>query len=71
MRLKDMVWDYLNPLKDDLWRARRMAEFLPFVFEDLSKEDKHLLLKHLDNINVPNERKEFIRMICGGKQDTD
>jgi hypothetical protein len=62
-----MVWDYLHPLKDELWRARRIAEFFPFVVEEITKEDKEILLRHLDNINVPDERKEFIRMVCSGK----
>jgi len=48
-----------------------MAEFFPFILKDLTKENKELLLEHLDKINVPDERKEFIRMVCGGKQDTD
>ena len=48
-----------------------MAEFFPFVLEELTEEDKQILLKHLDNIKVPDERKEFIRMVCGGKQDID
>jgi len=69
--LRHLVWDYPQPLKDDLWRARRMAEFFPFILKDLTKENKELLLEHLDKINVPDERKEFIRMVCGGKQDTD
>ncbi len=70
MHLKRLIWDYPNPLKDDLWRATRMAEYFPFVFEELTQEDKQMLLKHLDTINVPDERKDFIRMVCGGKQDT-
>ena len=71
MDLKRLVWDYQHPLKDDLWRARRMAEFFPFVLEELTREDKVVLLRHLDKINLPEERKEFIRMVCGEKQDTD
>ena len=35
---KRIHWDYPNPLKDDLWRARRMAEFFPFVLEKLTVE---------------------------------
>jgi hypothetical protein len=69
--LKRLVWDYRHPLKDDLWRARRMAEFFPFVLEELTREDKVVLLRHLDKINLPEERKEFIRMVCGGQQDID
>ncbi|MBE9569700.1 MAG: hypothetical protein IMF11_03680 [Proteobacteria bacterium] len=71
MDLKRLVWDYPHPLKDDLWRARKIAELFPFVLEKLTEEDKQILLQHLDNINVPDERKEFIRMVCGGKQDTE
>jgi hypothetical protein len=69
--LKDLVWDYPHLLKDDLWRARRMAEFFPFVLEELTREDKEVILRHLDKINLPDERKEFIRMVCGEKQYTD
>ena len=71
MDLKRLTWDYPEPLKDDLWRARRIAEFFPFVLENLSIEDKEALLKHLDNLYVPDERKELIRMVCSGEQDTD
>ena len=71
LTLKRLVWDYPHPLKDDLWRARRMAEFFPFVLEKLTEEDRAILLRQLDEINVPDERKEFIRMVCGGKQDTE
>ena len=71
LTLKRLVWDYPHPLKDDLWRARRIAEFFPFIIEDLTHEDKEFLLEHLDKINVPDERKEFIRMVCGGEQDSD
>jgi hypothetical protein len=28
MDLKRVTWDYENPLEDELWRARRLAEFL-------------------------------------------
>ncbi|MCP4667427.1 MAG: hypothetical protein GY849_13780 [Deltaproteobacteria bacterium] len=48
-----------------------MAEFFPFVLRTLTQEDKEVLLRNLDKINLPDERKEFIRMVCGGKQDTD
>ena len=71
MNLKSMLWDYPDHLKDDLWRARRMAEFFPFVLEELTEEDRKTLLRRLDKINVPDERKEFIRMVCSEKQDTD
>lgn len=64
LSLKSAIWDYPGPLKDELWRARRIADFFPFVLEDLSEEDTRILLKHLDEINVPEERKEFIRMVC-------
>jgi hypothetical protein len=53
-------------LDDRMWRARRMAEYFPFILDELTREDKELLLKELDKINLPEERKEFIRMICGG-----
>ena len=71
MELKDLVWDYPRPLKDNLWKARRLAEFFPFVVEKLTKYDKKILLRHLDEISLPDERKEFIRMVCGGKQNID
>ncbi len=71
MDLKRLIWDYPHPLEDEGWRARRLAELFPFVLEKLTQEDKELLLRELDRINIPDERKEFIRMVCGGKQDTD
>jgi hypothetical protein len=75
MDLKDLTWDYADPLKDDAWRARRLAEFFPFVAEGLSRKDKDLLLREIDRINLPDERKEFIRMVCtgekNGEQNTD
>ena len=69
MKLKNLLWDYTRPLKDDMWRARRLAEFFPFVLEDLTPQDKVLLLSKLDQINLPEERKEFIRMVCHEQQD--
>jgi hypothetical protein len=43
----------------------------PFVLEELTKEDRKTLLRRLDEINVSDERKEFIRMVCSEKQNTD
>jgi len=65
MDLKHLTWDYPTPLENDTWRARRLAEFFPFVVEGLSKEDKALLLREMDPLNLPDERKEYIAMICG------
>jgi hypothetical protein len=65
--LKRLVWDYSHPLDDDMWKARRLAEFFPFILDKLTREDKDLLIKELDKINLPEERKEFIRMVCGEK----
>lgn len=64
MNLKSLVWDYPHPLKDEVWRARRLAEFFPFILDELTREDMDLLLKELDKLNLPEERKEFIRMVC-------
>ena len=69
MDLKDLTWDYAEPLKDDAWRARRLAEFFPFVAEGLTREDKDLLLREIDEIPLPDERKEYIRMVCNGEED--
>lgn len=69
--LRRLNWDYPHPLKDDMWRARRLAEFFPFILDALTREDKDLLLRELDRIKLPDERKEYIRMVCGGQQDTD
>lgn len=69
MDLKHLTWDYTDPPGDDMWRARRLAEFFPFVVEGLSTEDKALLLREIDRINLPDERKEFIRMVCGGEKN--
>jgi hypothetical protein len=71
MDLKGITWDYNNPSEDDLWRARRLAEFFPFVAAELSREEKDLIIRHLDQINVPDERKEIIRMVCSAEQNTD
>ena len=71
MDIKQLIWDYPKPPRDDMWRARRLAELFPFVLEGLTRQDKNLLLKELDKINLPEERKEFIRMVCDEKQDTD
>ncbi len=69
MDLKHLTWDYTDPPGDDMWRARRLAEFFPFVVEGLTTEDKALLLREIDRINLPDERKEFIRMVCGGEKN--
>ena len=71
MDLNRLTWDYAHPLKDDMWRARRLAEYFPFVVAGLTPEDRDVLLRNLDRLNLPDERKGFIRMVCGGKQDTD
>jgi len=47
-----------------------MAEYLPFVLDKLTRKEKQILLEHLDKINLPEERKEFIRLVCSGKQGT-
>jgi hypothetical protein len=71
MKNTNFCWDYLKPPGDDMWRARRMAEYFPFVVENLTGQDKKLLLSRLDSLNLPEERKAFIRMVCDEKQDTD
>ena len=67
MNLKCLVWDYPHPLKDDAWRARRLAEFFPFILDELTRRDMDLLLKEVDRLNLPEERKAFIRMVCRGE----
>jgi len=67
IKLKRLLWDYPHPVGDDIWVARRLAEFFPFVLDELTREDKALLLQNLDKINLPEERKAFIRMVCGGE----
>lgn len=69
MDLKETTWDYPEPLKDDEWRARRLGEFFPFVADSLTTEDKALLLREIDKINLPEERKEIIRMVCSGEEN--
>lgn len=69
MDLKDLTWDYADPLKDDAWRARRLAEFFPFVADSLTSDDKALLLREIDKINLPDERKEIIRRVCSGEEN--
>jgi hypothetical protein len=70
MDLKRITWDYGEPLEDELWRARRLAEFFPFVVEDLTGEDKHLILRYLDQIKLPDERKKIIRIACSAEKDS-
>lgn len=69
MDLKRLTWDYRHPPEDDGWRARRLAEYFPFIVEGLSPEDKDLLLREIDRMRLPDERKEFIRMVCGGEKN--
>lgn len=64
MDLRQITWDYGEPLEDEAWRARRLAEFFPFVVEDLTREDKDLILKYIDQIKLPEERKAIIRIVC-------
>lgn len=71
MNLKRITWDYESPPEDELWRARRLAEFFPFVAADLAREDKELIVRHLDQMSLPDERKQIIRMVCGAEQNTD
>lgn len=67
MDLKQITWDYGEPLEDELWRARRLAEFFPFVVEGLTGEEKDLLLRYLDQIKLPDERKTIIRIACSAE----
>ncbi|HDZ91917.1 MAG: hypothetical protein JRJ09_18015 [Deltaproteobacteria bacterium] len=67
--LKHLTWDYAGLPGDDTWRARRLAEFFPFVAERLTAEERELLLRELDRINLPDERKEFIRLVCRGEKN--
>jgi hypothetical protein len=61
--LKEITWDYGDPPEDEVWRARRLAEFFPFVADNLTQEDKELIIRYLDQIKLPEERKEIIGMI--------
>ena len=70
MDLKRITWDYGEPLEDELWRARRLAEFFPFVVEDLTREDKNLILRYLDQIKLPDERKAIIKIVCSAEKDS-
>ena len=70
MDLKRITWDYGEPLEDELWRARRLAEFFPFVVEDLTGEDKNLILRYLDQIKLPDERKAIIKIVCSAEKDS-
>jgi hypothetical protein len=67
MDLKQITWDYREPLEDELWRARRLAEFFPFVVEGLTSKEKDLLLMYLDQIKIPDERKTIIRIACSAE----
>lgn len=71
MDLKRITWDYADPPKDEVWRARRLAEFFPFVVDDLAQQDKELIIRYLDQMNLPDERKEIIRIVCGAEQNID
>jgi hypothetical protein len=70
MELKQITWDYREPLEDELWQARRLAEFFPFVIKDLTSKEKDLLLRYLDQIKLPDERKTIIRIACGAEKDS-
>lgn len=69
MKPVHLIWDYRQLLGDEDWRARRLAEFFPFIIDSLSDEDKALLLSRLDELHVPEERKELIKMVCHEKSD--
>jgi hypothetical protein len=71
MDIKQITWDYGDPPEDELWRARRLAEFFPFVADDLAREDKELIVRYLDQINLPDERKQIIRIVCGAEKNLD
>mgnify|MGYP006294654497 CR=1 FL=1 len=71
MDLRDLTWDYADPLEDDAWRARRLAEYFPFVAEGICREDRELLLREIDGMNLPEERKELIRIVCTGEENEE
>jgi hypothetical protein len=71
MDLKQITWDYRDPPEDEVWRATRLAEFFPFVADDLAQEDKELIVRYLDQINLPDERKQIIRIVCGAEENSD
>lgn len=70
MDLRQITWDYGEPLEDEAWRARRLAEFFPFVADKLTQEEKDLILRHLDQIKLPDERKTIIRIACSAQKDS-
>jgi hypothetical protein len=67
LRIKRLLWDYPHLLQDEKWRARRIAEYFPFVADELTDEDWEILIKHLDDIQLPKERRELIKLMYAGE----
>ena len=55
---KEIVWDYDEPPKDNLWRLRRIAMFFPAYCDDPETVKK--LYDHLDELGVDEERRVTI-----------
>jgi len=62
MDLRQITWDYAEPLQDEAWRARRLAEFFPFVADEFTRADKNVILRYLDQIKLPDERKAITNL---------
>ena len=47
---KNIVWDYLEPPEDLLWRLQRLADFFPCYGQD--RETVNLLFQYRDRLKL-------------------
>ncbi len=57
---KEIVWDYLEPPRNELWRLQRLADFFPHHGRD--RNTVRALVQRLPELKVPPEVAELIRL---------
>lgn len=65
-----MTWDYTNTAyaeqkrHDDVWALERMINY---GYAD-EKLDQKLLVAHFDELNIPEEKKDFLALLLWNKR---
>lgn len=57
---KEIVWDYEEPPRDNLWRLKRIAMFFPAYGDD--PMTVKMLYEHLDELGVDADRRVTIEI---------
>ena len=66
---RDIVWDYPEPPKDELWRLQRIADFFPQYGRD--RETVRALCRRRKELRVPREVLTLIEIYANCYQVRD